>query len=343
MNNMTLRENMDCRLLCASAIVYSVDLKGEFNKPDGGDNGILYNHMKVIGTPIPFTNDAYALDRKIDAALLIEIDTGYILAFRGTLPFSTKGEPLALVEDWTEDIGEINLVGGDGLPGKIHEGFYNAFSAIWNHKILPHLISLKLTTSKPLYITGHSKGGPMASYAAYRCLKEGLPLGGVTSFASPYPGDSVFAKAFDEYLVEYNMVQMRYEYHLDAVPFVPPTTSTLKIWIKEIDQILELVRHLNSGLSQVLEDLAIAFKSLEKLDYHHVGSLKYINKKFRIETDSAALEIRRVQQFKRALSIMHFISGIKAIGDAHSIFYGGGYQRGACPNLPVDLLAHKVE
>lgn len=73
-------------------------------------------------------------------------------------------------------------------------------------------------------MTGHSKGGAMASIAAMLLNRDkDLPnVTEVVTFASAKVGDSKFAKAYNK---EVN--QTSYEYYLDIVPFLPPSQATM--------------------------------------------------------------------------------------------------------------------
>ena len=78
-----------------------------------------------------------------------------------------------------------------------------------------------------IYITGHSKGGAMATVTAcfaatsYESQIEKAPQQTFT-FASPRVGNNEFAKAFNEEIVQYS-----FENRDDAVPLLPFRPRTL--------------------------------------------------------------------------------------------------------------------
>lgn len=80
--------------------------------------------------------------------------------------------------------------------GSVHLGFQNELENIWQEleeAIEPHI-------DLPIYITGHSLGGAMATIAAARLLRKSLKVGnpsyvpsGLITFGSPRVGDAEFA------------------------------------------------------------------------------------------------------------------------------------------------------
>lgn len=103
-----------------------------------------------------------------------------VLAFRGT-------------SDWTDvqtDIRAGRVTAGDGL-GKIHSGFFNAYGLV-SERIAKRLEDVKFM---PLYITGHSLGGALATVALRYLEKvEGLKdqIAACYTFGSPRVGNGDF-------------------------------------------------------------------------------------------------------------------------------------------------------
>ncbi len=113
-----------------------------------------------------------------------------------------------------------------GIPGRVHAGFYRAVNSLWDSikSTLVETFDVDTTNPTKIYLTGHSKGGAMASIAAI-LLNGDTDLPNVTqvvTFASAKAGDSAFAKAYN---LQVN--QTSYEYHLDIVPFLPPSQATM--------------------------------------------------------------------------------------------------------------------
>lgn len=318
------------RLLGASASAYCVDLNGKFNIPKTKKDGSqLYKVANFLSKPQAFTNAGGKLKKKINAAILGESDIGYVLAFRGTLP--PKKWNLATIEDWWQDIFEINQVSGVGLPGKVHSGFYKAFMSIWSQieAALDQIYTVNKST-KPLYITGHSKGGPMASYAAFIIAHHtNYPKPNIITFASPFPGDTTFANVYDS-----QISQIRYENYLDIVPFVPPNSSVVNHLLPIFDTAMKYLIKTFPSWKKMLKKFQNFVDASKKLNYTHVGKLQYITKDHHIEDDTFYLGYLRGLEFGYVIAKHGVVNGLTEIGDAHSIGYGGGYETAVVGKLP---------
>jgi triacylglycerol lipase len=141
-----------------------------------------------------------------------------------------------------------------GLPGKVHTGFWQGLDALWP-KLLP-AIKERMVGNKPpqLYITGHSKGGALATLAAVRLSKENIKPTGIYTFAAQRSGNAEFAKNYP-----FTANHYRYEYADDIVPHLP-----LSIPFADLLQRVPQIRQ--------------RFK-LTDYDYTPVGTLKYVNAK----------------------------------------------------------------
>ena len=318
-----------CRLLCASASAYYVDLNGHFIVPSSSDKDYKeYQNVGFLHTPTPFSNfTTTPIDKKINAAILGETSMGYILAFRGTLPPKTWTP--ATIEDWWQDICKSGEVSDPILPGKVHQGFHTAFMTLWP-QIKPFLDHIYITnkSTKKLYITGHSKGGPMASYAAYYAKHYGYPLANISTFASPYAGNSAWAKGYNAVIQ-----QDRYENFLDIVPWLPPNQSTLGTIVPEIDAFITLLEN-TIGFKTELDKLKNFINQSLKLDYTAVGQLYFIQQNHSITTPQQTHDLtkKRLSQFTALFvkDFWHPTLALQTIGDAHSIGCGGGYESGVC-------------
>lgn len=120
-----------------------------------------------------------------------------IVAFRGTEAMERecpeKHNLRNIVADWVAD-SRIGLV-DFGQGGSVHHGFRDALDEVWNHKQLkPYLDEVKNKDgrSRPVWFTGHSLGGALATLAAYRYND----VAGLYTFGSPRVGDYAFARAF---------------------------------------------------------------------------------------------------------------------------------------------------
>ena len=91
---------------------------------------------------------------------------------------------------------------------------------------------------KPVWITGHSLGGALATVAAWRLLKMGVNVKGLYTFGSPRAGNHAFVhdlrvRAFDRGMKipkgEGNLA--RFVHHMDIVARIPPIMG----WTSVID------------------------------------------------------------------------------------------------------------
>jgi len=112
-------------------------------------------------------------------------------------------------------------------PAAVEQGFWGIYSSLQLTNpagtLLGELAAALPTIIGPgdsVVVAGHSLGAPLATYLALDLVRG--PLGQRVSgcyFASPHPGDAVFATFFDQTVKDYVV----YNYLLDVVPRVPPT------------------------------------------------------------------------------------------------------------------------
>ena len=140
-------------------------------------------------------------------AVVARYDDHTKIAFRGT----------ASIEDWILDLDVRKDALAYGV--KVHAGFLKAAEVL-----LPLLLAELLpagtykTTVKPLYLTGHSLGGALASLAALFLHREGLPVAAVYTFGSPRVGNREWRAIYSEALggVSYRVIAAG-----DLVPLLP--------------------------------------------------------------------------------------------------------------------------
>lgn len=104
-------------------------------------------------------------------AVLVEHDQYLCMAFRGTDE----------ITDWLDN---LNVFPEKVLFGDFHRGFWNSVEDVWNglfHRY-KELIGNK---KRPLFMTGHSLGGAMATVAAARLIHQDLPFTSVYTFGQP--------------------------------------------------------------------------------------------------------------------------------------------------------------
>ncbi len=266
-----------CRLAKASDVTYYVDRSG------GAASCPYYADIGFTEPPDVFTSNV------INAALVGVTNDAIILAFRGTLPPQTDSwdDFWDAMLDWMND-ADAKPVSVPYSKGQVHQGFADSLESLWS-RIMPSLQRL-LSSNLPLYVTGHSKGGALASLAALRLLtSEHITPTEVYTFASPRAGDEDFALDYNSLISS----DWRYENTDDIVPHLPPTLAVL-------------------GLLRQVEP---RFQNVSAYDYRSVGNLQFINWRGEIVGDSLLLDGDRLIHFLELLAV----DEIKQIIEDHSI------------------------
>ena len=130
------------------------------------------------------------------------------VGFRGTEPDS--------LADWITD-AKVELVAGP-LGGEVHVGFYEALSGVWQ-QVDRRVLQFDPQGRKPLWVTGHSLGGGLATLAVARWLEAGQAVSGVYTFGQPRTGDRTFARNFN---FEFKPYAFRFVNNNDLVTRAPP-------------------------------------------------------------------------------------------------------------------------
>ena len=158
-----------------------------------------------------FQGDVYAIGagiENIDAGLVGMTDIGLVIAFRGTN---------GTFEDWMNNfLGELTAYPGGG---RVHTGFWRSVQNVHTYLFeKAQELSAKYAPTA-LYLTGHSKGGAMATLTGSelcRLMRDKLPKPEVITFAAPRVGDKDYANA-------YPCKHTRFESCRDIVPHLPLT------------------------------------------------------------------------------------------------------------------------
>ncbi|HWO98691.1 MAG TPA: lipase family protein [Bacillus sp. (in: firmicutes)] len=138
---------------------------------------------------------------------IIESPLAIVVAFRGTQSDT----------DWISDLryGQVPYPYVKNA-GKVHSGFMDVYKSCRGE--LMNVLK-NLSPSKPIFITGHSLGGALATLHA---LDTAVNLEGdrsivMVNFGSPRVGDPDFVYQYKQYLP----YSIRYVNSVDLVPFVP--------------------------------------------------------------------------------------------------------------------------
>lgn len=100
-------------------------------------------------------------------AFLFANDEIIVVAFRGT----------ESIKDWMTD-GDIKLI--KSRRGRVHRGFAMALNRIWK-KLETTVLDLN-SEPRPLFVTGHSLGGALATIAVDRFIDNKMDVCGLYTF-----------------------------------------------------------------------------------------------------------------------------------------------------------------
>ena len=135
--------------------------------------------------------------------------------FRGLVGLLEKVAVLAF--RGTQNIGNF-LTDADTLfvsqspyPGRVHCGFAQAVEDVWPEV---RRILGSPSRARPLWVTGHSLGGAMATLASVRLTSEGYKVRAVYTYGSPRVGDRIFRDS-------YRLANYRFVNDNDLVPHLP--------------------------------------------------------------------------------------------------------------------------
>jgi Lipase (class 3) len=294
----------NCIFACACATSYGIN-------PVTG----LYVPVEPFSATVNFTDGPTVISStdsdRINACLVGQNANGIIVAFRGTIP---PGDPDS-IPDWLEDFFDIPTTCG-ALPGQVHSGFCHDIHTLIE-PVIAAVQSFNPAPGKPVYVTGHSKGGALASLGAYLMTVAGIPVKQVVTFASPRTGDAAFKAGYQKLIPN----QIRYENYGDIVPLLP----TSQAFIPALAAILAKIPNIGTELATIVAEA-------EGWDYEPVGAEYFIESAadgYKINTGESELD--QVGDFFWNLA-GHNFDIVAAVGDAHSISCRFGYMSGTCPS-----------
>ncbi|MEM9301877.1 MAG: lipase family protein [Pseudomonadota bacterium] len=343
MNHSTIvAPTVTSRLACACNCAYGIGThSGSYAPPAIYDPGVGWLAQP---TPISAPEQGQPTGPRINACLVGRNGDGIVVAFRGTLP---PAWTVASLEDWWQDIVDSEPIAKAPLPGKVHSGFLAALGTIFN-AVVAEVRRLRADTpNAPILVTGHSKGGPLASIgAALLQLQEGIPVNAVVTFASPHPGDQDFVDGYPAAIPV-----TRYENYLDIVPLLPPTAGFYRVFKDVIPE--SLAQEFCSWFPGICK----ALENASNWNYAALGDLRYVTSHGAVvgATDPSANDATRIIEIVATLfgfgasrdaleaasheaNLAMSESGLAAIGAAHCIACrctdpkkpcAGGYMTGA--------------
>ena len=143
-------------------------------------------------------------DKNSAQAALIEHEDYLCMAFRGTNELA----------DWLDN---INVFRVNELFGEFHRGFWYSVIDVWD-VIYPKYEELRSKKKRPLFFTGHSLGGAMATIAAARFIHADWPFTAVYTFGQPRTMDRATARIYNS---ETGKRHHRFQNNEDIVTRVP--------------------------------------------------------------------------------------------------------------------------
>ena len=174
----------------------------------GEERGILEDSLNSLRLELSAT-----FDRDGTQAILVSADSFIALAFRGTEAMS--------IRDIKSDVRANKRTCESG--GKMHSGFHDAFENV--RAMVEEAINDPTHADKPLYVTGHSLGGAVATVAAKKLVHPG-GIAACYSFGAPRVGD-------DDWIAEVRTPIYRLVNSADCVTMLPPSDEivTFFAWL----------------------------------------------------------------------------------------------------------------
>lgn len=139
-------------------------------------------------------------------------DQFIIVAFRGTEPDNIK--------DWKTVLKFFKYsvtLPNSNLTFPVHRGFWHALDLAWG-EVMEHIRTFR-NQEQPIWLTGHSLGGALATLTAFRLTQEGLPFQGLYTFGQPPVGSCNFSQRFNK---AHGKKVFRFVNKNDFVTFIPP-------------------------------------------------------------------------------------------------------------------------
>ena len=176
-------------------------------------------------------------------AILVETNEFIVLAFRGTEATSIK--------DIKTDARARMVACGTG--GRIHEGFQAAFGKV--ALAVQKQLNQESLGTKPLFITGHSLGGALATIAARELSHQG-GIAACYTYGSPRVGD-------DEWVASMKAPVYRLVNAADGVTMLPPSTTL----VVALCWLVRRIPYVGEGIGSWLSRFG---------GYLHCGDMRYL-------------------------------------------------------------------
>jgi len=171
----------------------------------------------------------YGFDYRSSQAILIKHKNYLVVSFRGTDEIADWIDNLAVIRlqqikegfkaTFKKWLSREQTFSANHLFGRVHQGFYQAFLDVWETaKMGGKLEELMADRRLPLWITGHSLGGAMATFTGAWLAEKNIPVRGIYTFGQPRCGDKDFSLQLNAKLP--NKI-FRFHNNNDIVPRLP--------------------------------------------------------------------------------------------------------------------------
>lgn len=146
----------------------------------------------------------YGVDHNSAQAAVIEHEEYLCIAFRGTDE----------IDDWLDNLKAFST---DQLFGGFHYGFFSSLEDVWK-PIDMKCRFLQQQKKRPIFFTGHSLGGAMATVAAAKYIYEDKPFNNLYTFGQPRVVTRETARILNS---ECRSIYFRFHNNNDIVTRVP--------------------------------------------------------------------------------------------------------------------------
>ncbi len=214
------------------------------NKSDG--LFLVPKTYRLLGT---FTAKSYD-NRPEPFGFVMVSDQAAVLAFRGT------SSAVEWISDFIAQQGEYLPVTGAGMT---HKGFTDIYMTARSQ--LLNLLE-EVPSSLPLFITGHSLGGALATLAALDIVHNTVHNPVVYTYGAPRVGDTHFVRLYNHSVVQHWRIQNEFDIvtHLPPLVYQSPKTKENYFYLHVKGEVLRSFRHGsvpgNHVISSYFNDLA---------------------------------------------------------------------------------------
>ncbi len=223
---------MDIKALSTLIEHFGYDAEEEKKKLE---ENVAFLNLRLIET----------FDNEGTQAILLEDETYLFLGFRGTEPTSVK--------DIKSDVNAITKTCGTG--GKVHSGFDEAFGQ--TAVAIQEALDQAEYKDKPLFITGHSLGGALATIAAKKLTHKG-GIAACYTFGSPRVGNVEWATGIKVPI--YRVVNA-----VDPVTMMPLGA----VAVESISWVFGFIPYVGATIKKLL--------SSKFGGYYHCGNMRYLS------------------------------------------------------------------